>query len=121
MCEFPSEKSDKSSNHCVKSVQIRSFFWSVFCHIRTEYGEIRSISPYSGRMRENSDQEKLRIWTLFTPCNLYCKFCIAKMSHICQKPWTTKMINLSDLTLGLPIFSYNLVRTPSRSVQSGYY
>ena len=23
--------------HCVKSVQIRSFFWSVFSHIRTEY------------------------------------------------------------------------------------
>ena len=25
---------------CVKSVQIRSFFWSVFSLIRTEYGEI---------------------------------------------------------------------------------
>ena len=25
--------------HCVKSVQIRSFFWSVFSNIRTEYGE----------------------------------------------------------------------------------
>ena len=28
--------------HCVKSVQIRSFFWFVFSRIRTEYGEIRS-------------------------------------------------------------------------------
>ena len=26
--------------HCVKSVQIRSFFWSVFSRIWTEYGEI---------------------------------------------------------------------------------
>ena len=26
--------------HCVKSVQIRSYFWSVFSHIRNEYGEI---------------------------------------------------------------------------------
>ena len=26
--------------HCVKSVQIRSFFWSLFFCIRTEYGEI---------------------------------------------------------------------------------
>ena len=26
--------------HCVKSAQIRSFFWSVFSRIRTEYGEI---------------------------------------------------------------------------------
>ena len=31
-------------------------FCSVFSRIRTEYGEIRSISPYSVRMRENTDQ-----------------------------------------------------------------
>ena len=29
--------------HCVKSVQIWSFFWIVFSRISTEYGEIRSI------------------------------------------------------------------------------
>ena len=38
--------------HCMKSVQIRSFFWSVFSRIRTEYGEIRSISPYSVEYRK---------------------------------------------------------------------
>ena len=27
--------------HCVKSVHIRSFFWSVFSCIRTEYRKIR--------------------------------------------------------------------------------
>ena len=43
----------------MKSVQIRSFFWSVFSRIRTEYGEIL-------QMRQNTDQKKLRIWTLFT-------------------------------------------------------
>ena len=31
-------------------------FWFVFSRIRTEYGEIRSISPYSVRMRQNTDQ-----------------------------------------------------------------
>ena len=31
--------------HCAKSVQIRSFFWSVFSCIRTEYGDLRSKSP----------------------------------------------------------------------------
>ena len=50
----------------MKSIQIRSYFWSVFSHIRTEYGEIRRISPYSVRMRENTDQKQLLIWTLFT-------------------------------------------------------
>ena len=57
--------------HCVKSVQIRSFFWSVFSRIRTEYGEIRSISSYLVRMRENTDHKKLRIWTLFTQWELW--------------------------------------------------
>ena len=33
------------------------FFWSVFSHIRTEYGEILRVSPYSIRMRENTDQK----------------------------------------------------------------
>ena len=33
------------------------FFWSVFSRIRTEYGEIQSIFPYSVRMRKNSDQK----------------------------------------------------------------
>ena len=32
-------------------------FWYVFSHIRTEYGEIRSISPYSAQMREKTDQK----------------------------------------------------------------
>ena len=30
-------------------------FWSVFSHIRTKYGEILCISPYSVRMREITD------------------------------------------------------------------
>ena len=33
-----------------------------------EYGEIKWISPYLARMQENTDQKKLRIWTLFTQC-----------------------------------------------------
>ena len=34
------------------------FFWSVFSRIRTEYGEIVRISPYSIQMREKTDQKK---------------------------------------------------------------
>ena len=34
----------------------REKFWSAFFHIWTEYGEILRISPYSVRMRENTDQ-----------------------------------------------------------------
>ena len=35
--------------HCVGSAQIRSFFWSIFSRIRTEYGEIRRDIQYSVR------------------------------------------------------------------------
>ena len=33
------------------------FLWSVFSRIWTEYREIFRISPYSFRMRENTDQK----------------------------------------------------------------
>ena len=33
------------------------FFWSVFSRIRTEYVEILLMSPYSVRMRENTDHK----------------------------------------------------------------
>ena len=56
--------SDTPLFHCVKIVQIRSFFWSLFSCIRTEYGDFRSKSPYSVQRQENTDQKKLRIWIL---------------------------------------------------------
>ena len=39
-----------------KKCPYSKLFWSVFSRIRTEYREIRSISPYSVQMRENTDQ-----------------------------------------------------------------
>ena len=38
-------------------VSVFGVFWSVFSDIRIEYGEILIISPYSFRMRENTDQK----------------------------------------------------------------
>ena len=68
---FENKKYSKLIFHyCVKNVQIRSFFWSVFPHIRTEYRDIFRISPYSVRIWQNTDQKKLRIWTLFMQCTL---------------------------------------------------
>ena len=52
-------------SNCVKSIQILSFFWFVFSCMQTEYGNLRSKSPYSVQIQENTDQKKLRIWTLF--------------------------------------------------------
>ena len=67
---FSSKTKNDLIKHCVKSIQIQSFFWSVFSCIRTEYGEILRISPYSVRMPKNTDQKKLRIWKLFTQWKL---------------------------------------------------
>ena len=47
----------QSDCECMKSVQIRNFFCSVFSRIRTEYGEIRSISPYSVQRQESTNQK----------------------------------------------------------------
>ena len=47
------------TNHCVKSIQFRSF------QQNTEFFLVR-IFLYSVRIQENTDQKKLRIWTIFT-------------------------------------------------------
>ena len=52
--------------HFLKSLQILSFFCSVFSQIRTEYGDLLRKSLYSVQGRENTDQKILRISTLFT-------------------------------------------------------
>ena len=46
--------SETTTCHCVKSVQMRSFFWSVFSRIRTEYG-------YGVFLRTQSECGKIRI------------------------------------------------------------
>ena len=44
-------------DHCMKSVQMQSFFWSAFSRIRAKYGDLLRKSPYSVRMREKMDQK----------------------------------------------------------------
>ena len=72
----------------MKSVQIRSFFWSVISCIRTEYSVHKS--PYSVWIQENTDQKKLRISTLFTQC----KKCVAGKALL-----KTQILNLNDKNL----------------------
>ena len=45
------------NKHCVKSIQIRSYFWSLFSCIQNEYGDLLRKSPYSVRIQENTDQK----------------------------------------------------------------
>ena len=43
--------------HCVKSILMRSFFWSVFSCLWTEYGDLLCKPPYLFQIRENTDQK----------------------------------------------------------------
>ena len=43
--------------HCLESVRIRSFSWTAFSRIRTEYVEILHISSYLVRMLEDMDHK----------------------------------------------------------------
>ena len=52
-----SEKVRKKRLTLRENFPYSEFFWSAFSRIRTEYVDIRSISPYSVRMRENTDQK----------------------------------------------------------------
>ena len=87
------------SCHCMKSVQIRCIFWFVFSRIRTEYGEIRSISSYSVRMRENTDQKKHRIWTLFNAVcqQVFCRKDDQKLPKISRKIYVVEFFFLLPL------------------------
>ena len=55
----------------MKSVQIRSFFWSVYSCIRTESGDLLGKPPYLSRIQENRTQKKPFIWTLRI---VFCSF-----------------------------------------------
>ena len=48
--------------HCVKSVQVWSFFWSVFSCIQTEYGDLRRNSVFGHFSR--SDVEDKNYWKI---------------------------------------------------------
>ena len=42
------------------------FLWPIFSRIRPENGDLQSKPPYSVRMRENTDENKLQTQKLFT-------------------------------------------------------
>ena len=54
-------KRRNNAPRCVKNVQIRSFFWSVFPRTQTKYGDLLRKYPYSAGVRENTNQKKLHI------------------------------------------------------------
>ena len=62
MVAQPMLQSAWAGGHCVKSVQIRSYFWSVFSCIRIEYGDlvIRWLARLCKRKQVRSDHLLMR-------------------------------------------------------------
>ena len=60
-----------SNTDCMKSVQIQSFFWSVFSRIRTKYGDLLRNFSHSDRnysltvLKVNGDIHKVQFKTYF--------------------------------------------------------
>ena len=78
---------------CAKSVQIRSFFWSLFSHIWIEYGEILRISPYSVRMRENTDQTNSEYGYLLRSEDVSPSKNLPFMKFILKEEWLCRGLN----------------------------
>ena len=53
----PVSKSNNNNNNISQSLFVFGVFWSVFSHIRTEYGDLLRKSPYSVWIQENVDQK----------------------------------------------------------------
>ena len=65
------------NDHCF----FTEFFLVRTSRIGTEYGDLLRKSPFSVRMRENTDQKKLSIWTLFTQWMFFKKYPVSYYTH----------------------------------------
>ena len=72
---------------------MRSFFWSVFSCIRTEYGDLLRRSPYLVLILEDADQKKLRIWAPFTQCTHSVPLFWLPTTKICKKRLKTGVVS----------------------------
>ena len=110
--------------HCVKSVQIRSFFWSVIFCIRTEYRDLHSKSPYSVQIQESKYQKKLRILTLLTQysCTLVANICLDE--DVLKTSWRgLSSFSSEDVLIKANIFPLliRLQQRSSRRLSQGQY
>ena len=107
---FTSSLIDYTNPHCVKC-PYSELFWSAFSRIRTEYGEMQSISLYSVRMRENTFQNNSeygpfsrKVWFLYL-----CKFPIHQTSIFNVRNYTEVYFGTSSyVTLPLSMFFFLL-------------
>ena len=72
-------------------------FWSAFFCIRTDYREIRSISPYSVRMLENADQNNSEYGQFLGSDKQISKTFVMEQDSFKLKRWWQSLIVLINL------------------------
>ena len=92
--QFTSLSRNSPQIHCVKS-PYSELFWSVFSYIWTAYREIRSISSYSARMRENTDLSNFE-YGHFSRCDP-CQYVIVLIDLQLKGNFQLRIIRLSWL------------------------
>ena len=101
ICCFGHELSKQNMHTCKPSLREKCPNTEFFLVRISRHSDWRrgdpSIYPYSVRMRENTDQKKLRIWTLFTQCiwqkqaeSFLTKNFFLKSSHTKPDDWLQK-------------------------------
>ena len=73
-----------------KKCMYSGFFWSVIFRIQTEYREIESISPYSDRMREKTDQKNSEYG------HLSRNWTVVKEQWSCNETRTVNLLTFTD-------------------------
>ena len=114
----------RKTNSLREKCPYSEFFWSVFCRIRTEYGEIRSIYLYSVWMGKNKDQKNSEYGHFSCPYSVWMRKIRTRKTvntdtfHVpiqseCGKIRTRKTVNtdtfhaattISNILIGISIF-----------------
>ena len=80
---------DNRSSTLRKKCPYSELFWFAYSRIRTEYGEILRISPYSNRMRKNVDQNNSEyghfLRSAFDPDSIY--FLSIQLTMTSERTW----------------------------------
>ena len=74
-----------------KNCPYSELFWCIFSCIWTEYGEIRSISPYSVHMWEDTDQKISEYECAFHFVEIQSTFCLYLQNGLQFLNWTWQL------------------------------
>ena len=99
MCSLLIDKGFPTTISLRKKFPYLELFRSKYFHIRTEYGEILHISPYSVRIRENADQNN-------SECGHFSRSIFEVVPEWC---FYTCLSNLFSLTDFYPMIPFDLL------------